>query len=193
MIPSQWTTRRLIISDSRAYDIGPLGTIRHSCSTAGLFDPRFKIATVAGIGDLIFGKPPNPADKNVFRIQTVRDQEIGGKTVGSIQLLHDRPKRGTVILYHFEIEAKWWRRGYGREVFEGLLIELGKCGGYSQLWVETYRRSPTTNLFFEKLGRGKPVEQRQHSDFYQWRIVPPPPPPETEVALAAEADAVRED
>lgn len=80
--------------------------------------------------------------------------EVGGRIVGQAHM-GDRTEETAegVIgqLYSIYLDPDWWRRGIGRQLWEGA-VELARRQGWSKLRVKTAAANESASRFYEAMG-----------------------------------------
>ncbi len=134
-ISGNWTTSRLMISNSTIQESRALYKIAQSCAEflelegiSGIFDPSFFEHTIEH-GDL----PPD-GSKDLYSIQTMRLKDSDG-IIGYAEYYHGYPEKGILWINSLAVHRDFQCRGFGREFVAGLMEKARRLMNIEEIQV----------------------------------------------------------
>ena len=164
IIPDQWETQRLVVSDSVGTEIPVIQDVCDACSYINEWTgwnpddhPGLTMETVLRDGEL----PPN-GSKEFFKLQTIRLKNTK-EVIGFFEFYHGFPDENTFFVLYLTIHPKYQRKGYGQEAVRSL-CPLVRGLGYTSIRLVVALKNWPAIRFWVKSGfnyivdiRGDPI------------------------------------
>lgn len=139
LIPDEWRTERLLIRDATIEEAPRLTAVVNACSHVAAWDPTFAPAPESEVEALVRRSiDSRGGSADLFTMQSIR---AGGEIIGYFHLMYNRPEPRLIGISMFVIHPDHQRHGYGREIAEGMIEQVGILGAYDAMVARVYLKN----------------------------------------------------
>lgn len=150
LIPDEWRTERLLIRDATIEEAPRLTAVVNACSYVSAWDPTFAPAPEPEVEALARRSiDSRGCAGDLFTMQSIR---AGGEIIGYFHLMYNRPEPRLIGISMFVIHPDHQHHGYGREVVEGMIEQVGLLGSYDAMVARVYLKNWPAMQHWVKMG-----------------------------------------
>ena len=170
LLPSSWNTERLLVRDATESDVPALQRIYDACAYIqdwiGNHDKRENPMLSEVRGESL---PPD-GHKELQRVQAIIDK-TSNEMLGYIIVYHGYPDPDTFWIALFGIHPSVQRKGFGKEVINGLGTQVETLGTYTRMGLGIGVGNDPAMSFWKNCGFTEVIHKEDHGTYVDIWVV----------------------
>jgi len=158
LLPSQWESERLAITDAQRVEVDELQAVYDALSYTDEWagPPQESPQQSPILDSLKQGNLPPDGHLELYKLQSVRTKQ-GDQLIGYLEVYHGYPTEDILYIGGFYLHPTYQNQGYGQEVVRQLMTEVGNLIKYSSIRLSVDLKNWSGLRFWTQIGFDKVI------------------------------------